>query len=234
MRCLLSLTVCAALATGCAGSVDGQVDDESVPWLLSGFFYQLDENKDAFGVSLILLSVVNGCDGATKRQEFVNEAFETQKKDLKDADSEKEIEKINDKFADEVVAYDEQHAPTDFWSVTVNVNVEDDKDVAESFDLGDDEDAAKASVTICRTNDFPRNKDGTVREDRDCFVATKGDLEITEYEQDTKLAFTADVKLKDTQNLDKQKGDVVINGSGSYCEGLEEAVDDFNDILTDD
>jgi hypothetical protein len=35
------------LTASCVGSVDGQVDDEDVPWLLSSYFIQLDEDDDA-------------------------------------------------------------------------------------------------------------------------------------------------------------------------------------------
>jgi hypothetical protein len=236
MRALL--LACVLVCVGCAGSVSGEVDDESVPALISGFFIQLDEAENAFGVSATLVSVPDGCNQATERQKNFNDAFEKQKDALKDANEIEDadarqdaIDAANDDFANAIVTYDEDNAPTDYWTVGVTVNVEDDGDVEDKYDVEDD--AAKAGLSVCRVNDHPRNKNGAVRLDQDCFVATSGDLEITTYEKDETFAFTADVKLKDALNLDKQKGDVTITGSTTYCEDLESAVDDFADLQAD-
>jgi hypothetical protein len=229
MRVFGTVAFVVAFLAGCPGSVTGQVDDEDVPALLSAFFIQLDETDGAFGMRAAMTSTPGGCENATRRQEAFNEAFEKQQEELKDFPE--DADDINEEFADAVVQYDEQNVPTDYWTVGVGVFVEDDGDVEDEFDIEDD--AGKIAVSICRINDHPRVKDRTVRRDEDCFVAEKGDVEITAFEEGATVAFTAEVDLIYASNPDKDAGDVVIEGEATYCESLETAVDDFNEIVAD-
>lgn len=229
MRVSWSVATLAMLATACPGNVTGEVDEESVPALLSALFIQLDEADGAYGVSAAMTTTLGGCEAATKRQEAFNDAFETQQEDLQD--SPEDADDINDEFADTIVAYDEENVPTDYWTVGVSVNVEDDGDVDDKFDIEDD--AGKIGVAICRINDHPRTKDHAVKRDQDCFVAEKGDVEVTAFEKDESFEFTAEVDLIWAENPDRKAGDVVITGTAKYCETLEKAVDDFAELQAD-
>jgi hypothetical protein len=229
MRVLGSVAALAMLATACPGNVTGEVDEESVPALLSALFIQLDEADGAYGVSAAMTTTLGGCEAATKRQEAFNDAYETQQEDLQD--NPEDADDINDEFAETLVAYDEENVPTDYWTVGVSVNVEDDGDVEDKFDIEDD--AGKIGVSICRINDHPRVKDHAVKRDADCFVAEKGDVEVIAFAKDESFEVTAEVDLIWADNPDREAGDVVITGTAKYCETLEKAVDDLAELQAD-
>lgn len=223
------LAVVVAATGACPGGVEGQVDDEDVPAMMSAYFIQRDEVDDVFGVSAGMVSLPNGCDGATARQEAFNDAYATMLNDLED--NPEDAEDIQEAFSDTVVAYEEDNLPSDYWTVGVAINVEDDGDVEDKFDIEDD--AGKVSVSVCRVNDHPRTANKLLRRDEDCFVAEAGDVDVTAYEKDGSFAFTAEVDLVWALDPTREAGDVVITGTASYCEGLESAADELAEIIAD-
>jgi hypothetical protein len=176
-----------------------------------------------------LLTVPFGCDAATKRQEADNDAFKKQQEDLQD--NPEDADDINKAYANTMVEYDVANAPTDFWIISVSVNVEDDGDVEDKFDVEDD--AAQVGLSVCRVNDHPRERDNAYLPDIDCFVPEQGEVDITSFEKGPEIAFTAEVDLVESDDVDRGVGDVTIEGKASYCETLEDAVDDRQQIIED-
>ncbi len=218
------------VAGGCVGGVEGKVDDESVPTLLSGFFIQLDEQDGVFGVNAAQLSMVNGCDAAAKRQDNLNSLTEAYQKDLKRASGAADLNKANEALADGQVQYDVDNLPSDYWTLSLSIGVARASALdRKTFDVAQGE----ASVTVCRINDYPAEKNHTLRPDADCFVGVKGKVTVDAFKKGASLNYVADVDLADGLDVNKDAGSAVITATTSYCAALEKSVDDYNQLLAD-
>jgi hypothetical protein len=253
----ISLVSLVAL-TGCASSVSGDVDGEKVPALFSAFFVQrkadVPDPQNAgqlatqFSVNGTGVSVFDGCNGATKEQKNLNDAFETQTKDLKaaagDIDASK---KVSEDFADAIVDFDVKNKPSDLWTVGVTLAGLDKKKLdGGGADINFKEPPADpefiGGVQICRVNQHPekkRNEDGffEIRTHQTCFTGVKGTVDVKQYTEDKTLTIVADVDLS-VQNgavtdPDHDDGAATVTIQGGWCEDLENALDDFDKLVED-
>jgi hypothetical protein len=247
---------------GCPANVSGKVDDEDVGALMSAMFWQdhVDYGTDQTLYTLYggATSMLGACDVATKRQLNFNDLLKTNLEDVRDADGDADaISKANKSFAEDLVAYDEQNLPTDYWQVATNLQALDDglfDGLEQRIDLEDTDDStldptddndAVANLTICRVNDHPSvdsPSDGVyvVQPDQDCYLAKKGKITVSKYDQDKAFTMTAEVELtplKDDgtiRNIDDDAGKVQIDINAAYCKGLEDALQDEKDLVADE
>lgn len=242
MRRFLVAIVPACLAfTGCPAGVNGEVDGDSVPTLFSAFFVQ---NELDFGeekvtvVSGIGVSLLDGCNVVTRRQENTN----TAKEDFLDAiDGETDPNAIEDAqvdFTTALVEYDEKNLPSDYWTVGIAVNALDDGDIdgAESdidLEKPDPDQDVRSDVTVCRVNDHPQEDDGVFEADADCWVGLEGTVTVQKWEDENTFQVVADVTLAEQDDLDNDVGDVVLTINAGYCAPLQDALDDAEQIEED-
>lgn len=242
---------------GCTSSVNGEVDGKAVDALFSALF---TEDEDDFGADDTLtsvnggaMSVLDGCNGAAKRQQNLNVLQDDLNKDLEDATDEDEIKDAMEKFATGVVEYDEKNLPTDFWTVGITAQSVDDGaidggsfsfkyDDEEPIDLAED---VGGGVTVCRINDHPsvgeNDQDFPIVEaDADCWAAIEADIEIVKWEPEATFNAKATVTLGDFEDFlagdddePKDVGEVEINISAGHCPQLQEAEEEAEEIAED-
>lgn len=253
MRRLLAFVpvVVGALA-GCPASFEGKVDGESVPTLVSAFFVQ--DQIDAgggitqFSVSASGVSALDACNGATKLQENLNNAFDQKIKDDAAANGAiADLQKSNATFVNAQVDFEKKSSPSDFWSVGIGVQSLDDKKIDGASVKVDIQqppvitDGPIGSVSICRTNTFPivkKDDDGTSRivRDVDCFGSQKGSIDVGKWTKDGALEVTADIDLGKVRaaGIDPKddSGSVKVKITAGWCETLEKALNDCKKLQT--
>lgn len=250
----------AAALTGCAASVNGKVDEQAVDALISAFFVQdqTDIGDDTlYQLNATGVSVMGACDAMTKERVNYNQLLETNLEDVKDADGDvDQIDDANKAFAEGVVDYQVKNFPTDYWYVAGGVQsyddgnfdgVEQDIDIEDmetsGLDLTDDEDVT-AGLTICRVNDHPKVDEPedhmfVIERDADCYLAKKGTLTVSKYEENKTLVINAEVELTPldsdgaVDDVDDDAGEVVVNINSAYCPTLEEEMQNTKDIIED-
>ncbi len=257
VRFALPVALATAALAGCSSTVAGDVDGEQVPSLFSAFFIQqkadaLDHDGNPatrFTVAGTGASVFDGCNAAAAQQENVNAAFKQETKDLKDAgDNADDIKKAHEDFVDAVVDYDKAHLPSDFWSAAVSLAGFEKKKLDGGgadidFKNPDSTQDFDGAVTICRVNDWPEKKkdrDGvaSIKDHQTCFAGVKGTVDVNQYTEDETLEIVGDVDLSRANpssgvNPDNDDGAATVTISGGWCEGLENALDDFTQLQED-
>ncbi len=255
------VVVLAASLTGCAASVNGKVDDQSVDALISAYFVQDQQDfgteDTLYTLSATGVSVMGACDAMAKFQQNYNQLLETNLEDVKDAEGDVDkLDDANETFAQGVVDYQVKNFPTDYWYVSAGVQslddgnfdgVEQDIDIEDADTMGldptDDEDVT-AGLTICRVNDHPKVDEPedhmfVVERDQDCYLAKKGTLTIGKYEENKTLTITAEVELTPldsdgaVDDVDDDAGEVVVNINSAYCPTFEEELQNTENIYED-
>ncbi len=255
----LLLVVLATGFAGCAASVDGKVDDMAVDALISALFVQdqMDFGTDdtLYSLSATGVSVLGACDEMTKQRQNYNTLLETNLEDIKDAEADVDkIDEANEAFIQGQVDYEVQHFPTDYWVVMSGLQSLDDANfdgAEQGIDIEDADDSALdptddkdivASVQICRINDHPKvdepeDHQFTVERDQDCYLAKKGELAVTKYEEGKTLTIRAEVELTPNDDgevdPDEDAGEVVVNINAAHCPALEEEIQNTKDIIED-
>ncbi len=261
-RRLSSLLVVALAAglTGCAASVNGKLDDQAVDALISAYFTQdqVDVGEDTrYTLSAVGVSVFGACDASTKRQQNANALLETNLEDVKDAEGDVDkIDEANEAQAQGLVDYEVKNFPTDYWYVAASVTSMDDGNfdgAEQDIDIEDTDDSTLdptddgdivAQLMICRVNDHPKvdepeDHQFEVARDEDCYLAKKGSLAVTKYEEERTLAITAEVETTPldsdggVDDVDDDSGEVVVTISAAHCPTLEEEIQNMKDIMED-
>ena len=169
---------------GCSASVNGAVDNQSVPALFSAFFVQRKvdavdpggQPATLFTVNAGGLSVFDGCTEMAKRQVADNDAFHTQTKALNDAGTDiDKTKKANNDFFSAEADYDAKHLPSDYWAASVQLSAFSENDLnggkadidvqcQSAVDCAQDEVCVASSPTVsaCQKPADPRPKGDTI------------------------------------------------------------------------
>ncbi|MBI1944564.1 MAG: hypothetical protein HYS27_02650 [Deltaproteobacteria bacterium] len=251
----------AASLGGCAASVNGKVDEQAVDALISALFVQdqadFGTEDTLYSLNASGVSVIGACEARTKALQNYNTLLETNFEDVKDAEGDVDkLDEANEAFAQGQVDYEVKNFPTDYWYVAAGMQslddgnfdgAEQDIDIEDTDDSGldptDDKDVV-ASLMICRVNDHPKvdepdDHQFVVERDQDCYLAKKGTLSVTKYDQDKTLTITAEVELTPldsdgaVKDVDEDAGEVVVNINSAHCPTLEEEMQNTKDIIED-
>jgi hypothetical protein len=244
-----------APVTGCAGSVSGEVDGESVATLLSALFVEIKsdtvdgdgDEAELTSISAGATSLLDACAGATKRQLNTNALREQFLEDaIEDAD-EDALKDAADAFAQGIVDYEVENVPTDYWTLSVGAASIDDGEISGGkaevqYDEAPEIDDIRGSLSLCRVNDHPSvdeddNDFAFVEQDADCWSAIEADIEIVKWEEEAAFEAKATATLGDFEDFiagdedePKDVGDVEISISASHCPTLQEAIEEAADI----
>jgi hypothetical protein len=239
-RFLVAVPVALALS-GCPASVNGQVDGQGVPSLFSAFFLERERDigtETLTSVNGVGVSLFDGCNAAAKRQ-F---AFNVIEEDFFDAiDGETNPDKLEDarvERAEAIAAYDQQNLPSDYWTVGINVSSLnkrkiDGGDSEIDLERPDVDQTILSSVSVCRINDHPQERRGELRVDQDCWVGKVGDVEVLKWESEKSFHARADVDLAEQEDIEEEVGTVIIEVNAGYCQPLQDALDELEDIFED-
>lgn len=237
---VVAIPACLALA-GCPAGVNGEVDGESVPTLFSALFVQDETDIGTETLTSVRgggISLLDGCNVAAKRQQNHNTALEDFLDQIDGETDPAAIEDANVELADNLVAYDEENLPSDYWTVSIGVSALDDGDIdgAESdidLEKPDPDQDVNASVSVCRVNDYPEEDNGELKTDEDCFIALEGTVTVQKWENEATFQVVADVDLVESDDIDQDVGTVTLNISAGFCAPLQDALDDLDKILED-
>lgn len=228
-------------AVACAGTFEGEVDGEAVPPLLSG--YWLEGDGEGFQVSATASTALDLCGSATALLREMNDVVSAKADEVDEDDDE---EDVYDELAD---AYEDawrRHMPEDFWTVGASIFVKDDDDFVDDYDLGEDadidfENPAFASVTVCHQEGFLELDDDGSDDNRTCFPAKGGELEVVAFDDKGSIELSIDAELAEADDLDEEVGDVTASLHMGSCKAadeankdLEDANEDLRDALTGD
>jgi hypothetical protein len=238
---------------GCASSVAGEIDGQSVPALFSAFFVQDEQDTvdplngqpaTLFTVSAGGLSVFDGCNQTAKRQSAFNAAFDDQTRALKAAKNADDTQAANDDFVQAIVDYDVANLPSDMWQVSLSMTAFSQADLAKGdadIDVKNPEQNPDTigGASICRVDDWPeakKQKDGSLvlREHTSCFNAKKGSVTVKQYTKDKTVLITAKVDFsRDDLFPDDNAGSADVTISAGWCEELEKNLDDLKKLEED-
>ena len=228
----------AALPLACAGTFEGEVDGDAVPPLLSGFW--LEGDGDGFQISASAASVLDLCGATTAMTREMTEFVAAQ---ADDADKGDDAENVYEGISDYYQEVWERHLPEDFWTVSASVFVEDDSDLVDDYGLGEDADIdfespAYATFTVCHQEGFPDLDDDGSDDNRTCFPASSGELEVVSFDDQGGIEVTVDAELADPDDLGDDVGDVTATTTVRGCgrsttptRNLEDATEDLRDAL---
>jgi hypothetical protein len=251
VRRLVGVCALPLLATlgGCPASIEGNLDDLSIPSMLSAFFVERPGEGDALSVNASGLSLLDGCNRTAKRQDAFNEAFDQFIGDIDGETDPDRIKRANEDFVDAQVEYDQQNLPSDYWTVSIGVSAADDRDIEEGVESEIDiekpvtDQDVFSSVTICRVNDWPEadedaNDNPVVDADQDCWGAIEAVVTVGAYEPGASFDVVAEAVMGEIDpdtgiDPDEDVGEVKITVHASYCEPLEKALDDTEDVQKD-
>ncbi len=225
-------SVCAAclLTVGaCAGQISGEVDDGSVPGFGEAFYFAYDVPFFGFHHAEALLATYgDACRVTTELEDERRDARAELDQAVQQADGdEARIAAARDDWAERMDENDRALLPAEYWTATIGVNAEDDDDLeGESFTF-DPDILPEATLTICHQQDYPNYDDiadGDDDDDRDCFVANDGTLEVTLFD-DEQMQGQGEAELVELRDQNNNAGDVQVSFGAKHCEDYEDLVD---------
>jgi hypothetical protein len=212
----------------CASSIEGAIDDETVPPMASSLLLQpdgLDAERDE--IYVVTTTFPDACTLLTEQAEQRAEM-------LADLESGDDLDDARDDCSD----FDEDNLPEDYWISVVSIRVADANKLDSGAVVGVDKDAANSSgaAHVCHqlgAPDFDNDADSwkfpaflAVEGDshRECYVAKEGEIDLGRFSDD-ELQIRAAVSLEDEDEDDV--GDVVISTTATVCGDAEDAFDDW-------
>jgi hypothetical protein len=204
-------------------SVTGEVDGEKAPSFSESCLLE-SSSKTEFRAQLRAFSFDGGCGK-------LGETFEELTKLTKSPPKAGDFATAQE-FADALVAHQKKlrgaagsHFPeTGFWDLDISFRVDDADDVRDDYDLQDDDD--KVVVNLCHQTGKPKFNDEGVDERRECFRAEDGDLDVTAFEESTKIELTGK-KIELVDDEDDGAGDIEITASARALPELQKSFDAF-------
>lgn len=239
MRSLTCITPL-LLLVGCAASVEGTVDGQSVAALSSAYFTQSTlgsgDDQRTF-VTGTATSIGDGCNAVVQQQQARNQALAAFLDEVDGETNTEAVKRARVALAQAEVDYATAHVPRDHWSAVISASAEDEADLDGADAEIDDADDVLVSVTLCHVTDHPVveevNGYASVHEEKECFAADDGDVELVRWVEDQIFEATATVALVESEDRDAEAGDVVVKMTAQHCPGLEEALEEFQDIAQD-
>jgi hypothetical protein len=210
---------------GCASSIEGAIDDETVPPMASSLLLQpdgLDAERDE--IYVVTTTFPDACTLLSEQAEQRAEMLE----DLSDIDDAR----------DDCSDFDEDNLPEDYWISVVSIRVADVSKLDSGAIVGVDRDAANSSgaAHVCHQLGAPDFDDDTDAwkfpaflategdSHRECYVAKEGEIDLGRFNDD-ELQIRAAVSLEDED--EDAVGDVVISTTALACGDAEDAFDDW-------
>lgn len=243
-RLLAAVTACLALTACSVGSVEGEIEGTAVPALLSAYFFQT-EFQGYTQVLTVGVSNPDGCNSAAQRQVNTNQATEEYVAAVGAGAEPSSVEDARRELATKQVAYEKEHLPSDYWTVEIFLGTDDAATLAGSkSDIDSDEididQPVDSRASICHVTGFPEENRGLVVKNADCWEAVEGNVKLENLEDEASLQVVADVKLAKLEPIggnastideDKVVGDTVVTINAGFCEPLQGAIDDYDDII---
>lgn len=200
---------------GCAGSISGEIDGESVPGFSSAAF-GLATQGDA-GVAI---GVALGGDSCKTGSELFQQSV-----DGRDDSPEKRAEDGAD--------FINENIPQGTWFLSTSFSATDKDDIESgSIDLEDPDSGVFFSLSVCFQDDEAEADGEVLDSGADCYSAAEGDLDVELDDDQTRLTIKGEkIEMHDEDGDDQ--GDVDINVTYSRCDDLDDAVDDLIGVQVD-
>lgn len=218
----------------CAGSLEGEVDGDAVPPLLSGFWSEGDAG-DLFQVSATASSVLDLCGSQTALTREMVEVVKTMADEVDEDDDADDVYDDLRKASEEAW---ERYLPEDFWTVSATILIKDEDDFVDDYDLGEDadidlENPAFAGVSVCHQEGFLELDDDGSNDNLTCFTGTDGELEVVAFDDKGSIEVVLETELAESDDLEEDVGDIKASVHVGRCESLDDATKDLEDANED-
>jgi hypothetical protein len=221
--------VVAAALAGCAGQVQGEVDDESVPAFGEAFYWtQRVAFFDIYHVEAQLVTYGDACRVTAELEDERRDAYRDLQQALEAADGDQSaLDGARDDYAQRMDENDRALLPADYWVTVIAVNAEDDDDVEGSGFSFDPAILPEATMSLCHQKDYPDYDeivDGDDDDNRECWVANDGELQVDVFADDQFQAH-GDPELVQAKDTSDNAGDVDVSFGARHCEDYEDLFD---------
>ena len=206
----------AVVGSGCAASVDGEVNGAALPAILSAA-WSTNEGEDA--ITLLLATHLDVCGTTVRRTQAYADDIAALLEESR-APTTDEIDGVME-------AADQRTAPgDDYWTLSFSFFVDDldalegaELDVASHFLLG----------SVCHQQGRPDYDDDGLDANSECSFTREPEIRVGAFAEDGNLEFEGDTALIDGDGDDN--GQLALRGAAAPCPALTDARAAFADAL---